>query len=60
MIISCIVDKIFEENPRVVEDARTMDSAFNYLVELVIKETEGKGDIYLITSAVRERIHGTL
>lgn len=42
-IILCkVIDKVFEEHPKAVEDAKTMEEAVHYLAGLVLRETKGK------------------
>jgi len=56
MILSEIVNKVFEEHPRAVEDAKTMEEAVQYLAGLVLRETKGECLMSLVYELIRERL----
>lgn len=57
-VLSKVVDDIFKSHPKVVEDARTMKSARQYLTDLVFKElgNVSKVDLDIVFSTVKEKL----
>jgi len=57
-ILSQVVDEVFRKNPKLVEDAKTMKSAYKYLTDLVIKELDdvAKLDLDSIFSMIKEKM----
>ena len=57
-ILFQVVDEVFQKNPKIVEDAKTMKSAYKYLTDLVIKEFDGGAELDLdsIFSMVKEKM----
>ena len=56
MILSEVVEDMFRENPKVVEDAGEMEAAVHYLVGLVIRKTGGKAVHGLVYMMVWEKL----
>ncbi|MEM2897544.1 MAG: Asp-tRNA(Asn)/Glu-tRNA(Gln) amidotransferase subunit GatB [Candidatus Bathyarchaeia archaeon] len=54
--ISSLVDKIFEENKRAVEDALIDEEAINYLIGQLMKATKGKADPVIANEVVKEKL----
>ncbi|MEM3522234.1 MAG: Asp-tRNA(Asn)/Glu-tRNA(Gln) amidotransferase subunit GatB, partial [Candidatus Bathyarchaeia archaeon] len=54
--ISSIIDKIFKENKKAVEDALKDEKAINYLIGQLMKATKGKVDPVLANEMVREKL----
>jgi len=51
-----IVEKVFAENPKAVEDALTDEKAAHFLVGQLMKETKGKADPQLANQIIREKL----
>jgi aspartyl-tRNA(Asn)/glutamyl-tRNA(Gln) amidotransferase subunit B len=51
-----LVDKVFAENPKAVEDALTDEKAAHFLVGQLMKKTEGKADPQLANQIIREKL----
>jgi aspartyl-tRNA(Asn)/glutamyl-tRNA(Gln) amidotransferase subunit B len=51
-----MVDKVFAENPKAVEDALADEKAVHFLVGQLMKETKGKADPKLANQIIRERL----
>jgi len=51
-----IVEKVFAENPKAVEDALTDEKAAHFLVGQLMKETRGKADPQLANQIIREKL----
>ncbi len=51
-----IVDRVFAENPKAVEDALTDEKTVHFLVGQLMKETKGKADPQLANQIIRERL----
>ncbi|MGC8935948.1 MAG: Asp-tRNA(Asn)/Glu-tRNA(Gln) amidotransferase subunit GatB [Candidatus Methanomethylicaceae archaeon] len=54
--IERVVDEVFAENSKAVDDALTDNNAVNYLIGQVMKKTRGKGDPKLVNEVVRDRL----
>lgn len=55
-VIENVVEEVFAENSKAVEDAITDDNAVNFLIGQVMKKTRGKGDPRLVNEVVREKL----
>ncbi len=55
-VIENVVDEVFAENSKAVEDAITDNNAVNFLIGQVMKKTRGKGDPRLVNEVVREKL----
>ena len=59
--LSNVIEEVFKENPKAVEDARRNPKAINYLVGQVMKKTMGKADpqltYELINRRLKENVH---
>ena len=57
-ILFQVVDEVFQKNPKIVEDAKTMKSAYKDLTDLVIKEFDGVSrlDLDSIFSMIKEKM----
>ena len=57
-ILSQVVDEVFQKNPKIVEDAKTMKTAYKYLTDLVNKELDdvAKLDLDSIFSMIKEKM----
>ena len=51
-----LVDKVFAENPKAVEDALTDEKAMHFLVGQLMKATKGKADPELANEIIREKL----
>jgi aspartyl-tRNA(Asn)/glutamyl-tRNA(Gln) amidotransferase subunit B len=51
-----IVEKVFAENPKCVEDALADEGAVNFLVGQLMKATKGKADPQLANQLIREKL----
>ncbi len=51
-----VIDKVFRENPKAVDDALKDEKAVHFLVGQLMKETGGKADPALANEMIRERI----
>jgi aspartyl-tRNA(Asn)/glutamyl-tRNA(Gln) amidotransferase subunit B len=51
-----VIDKVFAENPKAVDDALVDEKAVHFLVGQLMKATEGKADPSLAGRMVRERL----
>ena len=56
MILSEVVEEVFRENPKAVEDIGGMEVAVHYLVGLVIGKTGGKTVHGIVYMMVREKL----
>ena len=56
MILSKVVERVFKEHLKAVEDAKTMEEAVHYLAGLVLKETGGKALMPIVYEEVRRRL----
>ncbi len=54
--IQKIIDKVFEEFPKAVQDAKTDPNAINYLVGQVMQETRGKADPEITNKLIRKTL----
>jgi len=54
--IEVVVDEVFIENSKAVEDALTDCNAVNYLIGQVMRKTGGKGDPKLVNEVVRQKL----
>ena len=54
--LSNIVDEVFRENPKAVEDAKKNPKAINYLVGQVMKKTKGKADPQITYELIVRRL----
>uniref|UniRef100_A0A7C3IL27 Aspartyl/glutamyl-tRNA(Asn/Gln) amidotransferase subunit B n=1 Tax=Candidatus Methanomethylicus mesodigestus TaxID=1867258 RepID=A0A7C3IL27_9CREN len=54
--IARVVDEVFKEQPKAVEDAMRDEKAAHFLVGQVMKKTRGKGDPQLVNNVVRDRL----
>ncbi|MCQ5377405.1 MAG: Asp-tRNA(Asn)/Glu-tRNA(Gln) amidotransferase subunit GatB [Candidatus Methanomethylicia archaeon] len=54
--IARVVDEVFKEQPKAVEDAMRDEKAAHFLVGQVMKKTRGKGDPQLVNEIVRDRL----
>ena len=57
--IGSLVEKVFSENPKAVQDARTDEKATNYLVGKLMQATRGKADPNLANRVIREKLKET-
>ncbi|MCW4034698.1 MAG: Asp-tRNA(Asn)/Glu-tRNA(Gln) amidotransferase GatCAB subunit B, partial [Candidatus Bathyarchaeota archaeon] len=55
-VLDEVLEKVFKENPKCVEDALTDQNAVNYLVGQLMKETRGKADPQLANKMIREKL----
>ncbi|MBS7607477.1 MAG: Asp-tRNA(Asn)/Glu-tRNA(Gln) amidotransferase subunit GatB [Candidatus Bathyarchaeia archaeon] len=55
-LLNELVDKVFMENPKAVEDALIDDKAVHYLIGQVMKLTRGKADPELTNKIVKEKL----
>lgn len=53
-----IIDKVFEEFPKAVKDAKTDENAINYLVGQVMSKTRGRADPEITNKLIREKLAG--
>lgn len=51
-----IIDKVFEEFPKAVQDAKTDQNAINYLVGQVMNKTKGKADPGITNKLIRKKL----
>jgi len=51
-----LVDKIFSENPKAVEDATKTEKAVHYLIGQLMKLTQGKADPSLASRIINEKL----
>jgi len=51
-----LVDKVFNRNPKAVEDALTDEKAVHFLVGQLMKATKGKADPKLANQIIREKL----
>ncbi len=56
-LLNNLIDKVFSENPKAVEDSFKDEKAVNYLIGQLMKETGGRADPILANQLVRKRIH---
>jgi aspartyl-tRNA(Asn)/glutamyl-tRNA(Gln) amidotransferase subunit B len=54
--ISSLIDKVFEENKKAVEDALKDEKAINYLIGQLMKATKGRVDPILANEMVKEKL----
>jgi len=54
--LSNIVDEVFRENPKAVEDAKKNPKAINYLVGQVMKKTKGRADPQITYELIIRRL----
>jgi aspartyl-tRNA(Asn)/glutamyl-tRNA(Gln) amidotransferase subunit B len=54
--IESLVEKVFEDNPKAVQDARTDEKAANFLVGKLMQVTRGKADPNLANKVIREKL----
>jgi len=54
--IERVVEEVFSENTKAVDDALTDANAVNYLIGQVMKKTKAKGDPKLVNEIVREKL----
>jgi len=54
--IQTVVDKVFEEFPKAVQDAKTDQNAINYLVGQVMHKTRGRADPEITNKLIREKL----
>lgn len=52
-----IIDKVFEEDRKAVEDALKNEKTINFLVGKVMKYTKGKSDASLIIEMIKEKLN---
>lgn len=59
--IERVVDEVFKENPRAVEDAIRDPKAINFLVGQVMRKTRGRADPKLVNEIIKRRLseHGS-
>ena len=55
-LLKSVVDEVFAENRKAVDDAVRDDNAVNFLIGQVMKKTRGKADPQLVNSAVKEKV----
>ena len=56
-LVSQIVDKVFEENPKSIEDYRNgKDKAFGFLVGQTMKALKGKADPKIVNELIRKKL----
>ncbi|KYH41935.1 MAG: glutamyl-tRNA amidotransferase subunit B [Candidatus Bathyarchaeota archaeon B26-2] len=55
-LLSRLVERIFKENPKAVQDALTNEKAVHFLVGQLMKETKGKADPALANEMIREKL----
>ena len=51
-----VVEEVFKENPKAVEDAKMNPKAINYLVGQVMKKTKGRADPQITYNLIRRRL----
>ncbi len=56
-ILGKTVDRVFNDNPKAVEDALVNEKAVHFLVGQIMKRTKGKADPELALQVVYERLH---
>ncbi|MGQ9719920.1 MAG: Asp-tRNA(Asn)/Glu-tRNA(Gln) amidotransferase subunit GatB [Candidatus Jordarchaeum sp.] len=54
--IQKIIDKVFEEFPKAVQDTKTDPNAINYLVGQVMSKTRGKADPEITNKLIRKKL----
>ncbi|MCD6428283.1 MAG: Asp-tRNA(Asn)/Glu-tRNA(Gln) amidotransferase subunit GatB [Desulfurococcales archaeon] len=54
--LSKIVEEVFKENPKAVEDAKINPKAINYLVGQVMKKTKGRADPQITYELITRRL----
>lgn len=54
--LSNVIEEVFKENPKAVEDAKKNPKAINYLVGQVMKKTMGKADPQLTYELINKRL----
>ena len=57
-VLEKVVDEVFRENPKAVEDARRNPRAVQFLVGMVLKKTGKKADPRLAYEIVRKKLEG--
>ena len=50
-------DKVFDENPKAVEDALVDEKAVHYLIGQLMKATHGKADPSIASQMVNEKLN---
>lgn len=55
-LLSKVIDKVFKENPKAVQDAFTNEKTVNFLIGQLMKETQGKADPVLANDLVKKRL----
>jgi len=55
-LLGDIIEGVFAENPKAVEDALTDEKAVHFLIGQLMKATEGKADPSLASEMVNERL----
>ena len=55
-VIRDIMEKVFADNPKCVEDALTDENAVNFLVGQLMRATKGKADPQLANSLIQEKL----
>ena len=55
-VLERMVDKVFMENPRAVEDALIDEKTIHFLVGQLMSETKGKADPQLANQIIREKL----
>ena len=55
--LSKVIDKVFKENPKAVQDAFTNEKTVNFLIGQLMKETQGKADPVLANQMVKEKLN---
>ena len=54
--ISIVIDAVFAEFPKAVQDALADDTAINYLVGQVMRKTKGRADPQLTNQLIQARL----
>jgi aspartyl-tRNA(Asn)/glutamyl-tRNA(Gln) amidotransferase subunit B len=55
-VLESLIDRVFQKNPKAVEDALVDEKAVHFLVGQLMKETQGKADPQLANKIIRERM----
>jgi aspartyl-tRNA(Asn)/glutamyl-tRNA(Gln) amidotransferase subunit B len=56
-VLRDVVDKVFADNPKCVEDALVDENAINFLVGQLMRSTKGKADPQLANQLIQEKLY---